>query len=59
VLIRVVNRQSFHWTMDFAVPTALIAGLSIALLLCATVTAALAGRRATGVSPLRAVHEDW
>jgi len=59
VLIRVVNRQSFHWTMEFAVPTALIAGLSIALLLCATVTAALAGRRATGVSPLRAVHEDW
>jgi len=59
VLIRVVNRQSFHWTMDFAAPTGLIAGLSLALLVCATVTAALAGRRATGVSPLRAVHEDW
>ncbi len=59
VLIRVVNRQSFHWTMDFNLPTALIAVLCIALLLCATVTAALAGRRATGVSPLRAVHEDW
>jgi putative ABC transport system permease protein len=59
VLIRVVNRQSFHWTMDFATPTGLIAGLCVALLLCATVTAALAGRRATGVSPLRAVHEDW
>lgn len=59
VLIRVVNRQSFHWTMDFAAPAALIATLCIALLVCATVTAALAGRRATGVSPLRAVHEDW
>ena len=59
VLIRVVNRQSFHWTMDFNLPTTLIAVLCIALLLCATVTAALAGRRATGVSPLRAVHEDW
>jgi len=59
VLIRVVNRQSFHWTMDFAAPVGLIAGLSIALLLCATATAALAGRRATGLSPLRAVHEDW
>jgi putative ABC transport system permease protein len=59
VLILVVNRQSFHWTMDFAAPTVLIASLSLALLLCATVTAALAGRRATGVSPLRAVHEDW
>ncbi len=59
VLIRVVNRQSFHWTMDFAAPAGLIAGLSLALLLCATATAALAGRRATGISPLRAVHEDW
>jgi putative ABC transport system permease protein len=59
VLIRVVNRQSFHWTMDFAAPTGLIAGLCLVLLVCATVTAALAGRRATGVSPLRAVHEDW
>ncbi len=59
VLILVVNRQSFHWTMDFAAPTVLIASLSLALLLCATVTAALAGRRATGISPLRAVHEDW
>jgi len=59
VLVRVVNRQSFHWTMDFAVPVAPITILCIALLLCATVTAALAGRRATGTSPLRAVHEDW
>jgi putative ABC transport system permease protein len=59
VLVRVVNRQSFHWTMDFAVPGGLIAILCIALLLCATITAALAGRRATGLSPLRAVHEDW
>ena len=59
VLIRVVNRQSFHWTMDFTAPVGLIAGLCVGLLVCATVTAALAGRRATGVSPLRAVHEDW
>ncbi|MEO7386411.1 MAG: FtsX-like permease family protein [Gammaproteobacteria bacterium] len=59
VLIRVVNRQSFHWTMDFAAPAGLIAGLCFALLACATITAALAGRRATGVAPLRAVHEDW
>ena len=59
VLIRVVNRQSFHWTMDFSAPTVLIAGLSIGLLVCAMATAALAGRRATGLCPLRAVHEDW
>ena len=59
VLVRVVNRQSFHWTMDFSVPVVLIGTLCIVLLLCATATAALAGRRATGLSPLRAVHEDW
>ena len=59
VLIRVVNRQSFHWTMDFSAPATLITVLSIALLVCATATAAFAGRRATGLSPLRAVHEDW
>lgn len=59
VLIHVVNRQSFHWSMDFAAPTGLIIGLMAALLACATLTAAAAGRRAVGTSPLRAVHEDW
>ncbi len=59
VLIHVVNRQSFHWTMDFAAPAGLIIGLMAALLTCATLTAAAAGRRAVGTSPLRAVHEDW
>ena len=59
VLIRVVNRQSFHWTMDFTVPAGLLLGLGLALLLCATLTAALASRRVTGPSPLRAVHEAW
>ncbi|MDQ1302907.1 MAG: putative transport system permease protein [Pseudomonadota bacterium] len=59
VLIRVVNPQSFHWSMQLIVPLELIAGLIAALLVCATGTAAIAGRRATGSSPLRAVHEDW
>jgi putative ABC transport system permease protein len=59
VLIRVVNPQSFHWSMQLIVPLGLIAGLIAALLVCATGTAAIAGRRATGSSPLRAVHEDW
>ena len=59
VLIGVVNPQSFHWSMQLIVPLELIAGLIAALLVCATGTAAIAGRRATGSSPLRAVHEDW
>ena len=59
VLIRVINPQSFHWSMQLIVPFGLIAGLIAALVVCATGTAAIAGRRATGSSPLRAVHEDW
>ncbi len=59
VLIRVVNPQSFHWSMQLVVPVGLIGGLVVALLVCATGTAAIAGRRAIGSSPLRAVHEDW
>jgi putative ABC transport system permease protein len=59
VLIRVINPQSFHWSMQLIVPFGLIAGLIAALLVCATATAAIAGRRAIGSSPLRAVYEDW
>ena len=59
VLIRVINPQSFHWSMQLILPFGLIAGLIAALLVCATGTAAIAGRRAIGSSPLRAVHEDW
>lgn len=59
ILIRVVNRQSFHWTMDFRTPPGLLAALGISLLACAVLTAVLAGRRATGLDPLKAVHEDW
>jgi putative ABC transport system permease protein len=59
VLIRVINPQSFHWSMQLIVPFGLIAGLIVALLACATGTAAIAGRRAISTSPLRAVHEDW
>lgn len=59
VLIKVVNPQSFHWTMDFRLPSGLLLALCVLLLACSALTAVLAGRRATGVQPLRAVHEDW
>jgi len=59
VLIEVVNPQSFHWTMDFRLPPGLLLALCMLLLACSALTAVLAGRRATGVQPLRAVHEDW
>ncbi len=59
VLVAIVNPQSFHWTMDFRLPVALIAGLVVALLGAAALTAVLAGRRAVAASAILAVREDW
>ena len=59
VLIHVVNRQSFHWSMDVHPPAALLLSLSLVLVLLAAVTAWLSGREAMGIGPVRAVKEDW
>jgi putative ABC transport system permease protein len=59
VLVFVVNRQSFHWTMDLHVPWALLAVLSVLLIAAAAGTAAFSGRRAMGEDVVRAVKEDW
>jgi len=59
VLIHVVNRQSFHWSMELHFPWALLGTLASALLLLGIVTALSAGRRALGVDVVRAVREDW
>jgi putative ABC transport system permease protein len=59
VLIHVVNRQSFNWSMDVHLPYGLLIGLSLILILLASFTAFLSGREATGIGPVRAVKEDW
>jgi putative ABC transport system permease protein len=59
ILIFVVNRQSFHWTMDLHVPWLGLAALSAILVLAAAGTAAFSGRRAMGDDVVRAVKEDW
>jgi putative ABC transport system permease protein len=59
VLIHVVNRQSFHWSMDLHLPWGLLASLAGALLLFATLTALASGRRALSLDVVRAVREDW
>ena len=59
VLVYVVNRQSFNWSMDLHPPYALLAGLSLALIVLAALTAYISGREATGMGPVRAVKEDW
>jgi putative ABC transport system permease protein len=59
ILIYVVNRQSFHWTMDVHVPWLALAALSVVLVAAAAATAAFSGRRAMGDDVVRAVKEDW
>jgi putative ABC transport system permease protein len=59
VLVYVVNRQSFNWTIDFHPPLLFLGGLIAILLALAVVTAVLSGREAMGMGPVRAVREDW
>jgi putative ABC transport system permease protein len=59
ILIYVVNRQSFHWSMDLHVPWTLLAILATLLISAAALTAVLSGRQALGDNVLRAVREDW
>jgi len=59
ILIYVVNRQSFHWSMDLHVPWQLLATLSAVLVIAAALTAAISGRKVMGNDVVRAVKEDW
>jgi putative ABC transport system permease protein len=59
ILIAVVNRQSFHWSMDLAVPWLALALFALVVLALATATAVASGRQAMGDDAVRAVKEDW
>jgi putative ABC transport system permease protein len=59
VLIYVVNRQSFNWSIDLYPPFVLLGSLIAILVLLAVLTAVLSGREAMGMGPVRAVREDW
>lgn len=59
ILIYVVNRQSFHWSMDLSAPVGLLGGLSLALIAAAALIAVVSGRQAMGGEVVRAVREDW
>ncbi len=59
VLVKVVNPQSFHWTMDLLVPWGRLLVLCAAVVAAGTVTAWLAGRAAAGRDVVLAVKEDW
>lgn len=59
VLVKVVNPQSFHWTMDMALPWARLLALCLAVVAAGTGTAWLAGRAAASRDAVQAVKEDW
>jgi putative ABC transport system permease protein len=59
VLIHVVNRQSFHWSMEMHLPWAGLLLFAAAMLLLAVFTAIASGRQAMGLDAVRAVREDW
>jgi putative ABC transport system permease protein len=59
VLVKVVNPQSFHWSMDLLMPWARLAALCGAVMAAGTVTAWLAARSAATRQMALAVKEDW
>jgi putative ABC transport system permease protein len=59
VLIHVVNRQSFHWSMDMHLPWGPLGAFVLTMLALATMTALVAGRRAMSRDAVLAVKEDW
>jgi putative ABC transport system permease protein len=59
VLVKVVNPQSFHWTMDLSVPWGRLALLCAAVLIAGTATGWLAARGAASRQLALAVKEDW
>lgn len=59
ILIRVINRQSFHWSMELHVPWLALAAGAATLVIAAAATAVWSGRRAMGREAVFAVREDW
>jgi putative ABC transport system permease protein len=59
VLVYVVNRQSFNWSIDLAVPVWQLLSLSLVLIAASALTAVWSGRAAMSLDAVRAVREDW
>jgi putative ABC transport system permease protein len=59
VLVKVVNPQSFHWTMQMSVPPGTLLMLGLGVAVAGALTAWGSGHAAAGRDVVRAVKEDW
>ena len=59
VLVYVINRQSFNWSIDLHIPSLQLAVVALVLVAAAALTATVSARAAMSTSALRAVREDW
>ena len=59
VLVKVVNPQSFHWSMELNLPWLRLLALALSVVAAGTLTAWLAGQAAAGRDAVLAVKEDW
>jgi len=59
LLVRVINRQSFHWSMDIAVPWLMLPPLFFGIVLCAALAASTTAGLAARGDMTRSVREDW
>jgi putative ABC transport system permease protein len=59
VLIEVINRQSFHWSMQLHMPWPQLLLLSAVIMACAVATAVISGRGVMQAGVISAVREDW
>ncbi|MEP6505463.1 MAG: ABC transporter permease, partial [Betaproteobacteria bacterium] len=59
VLVKVVNPQSFHWTMQMSVPPGTLLVLGLGVIVAGALTAWGSGHAAASRDVVRAVKEDW
>ena len=59
VLVKVVNPQSFHWTMQMSVPPGSLLTLGLGVIVAGALTAWGSGHAAASPDVVRAVKEDW
>jgi putative ABC transport system permease protein len=59
VLVKVVNPQSFHWTMQMSVPPGSLLTLGLGVIVAGALTAWGSGHAAASRDVVRAVKEDW